>query len=136
MSYARWNHQSDVYVYEGGSADRPEWVTHVASNRVVFRSPLPPEVPCDPTDEVLWSAWCDRQTVMRQLLQEADHVPLNLPHDGKTFTDDSPQECTDTLLMLRAAGYQIPQFAVDSLLEEAAPESSPTAAVRPRENWR
>ena len=93
-------------------------------------------MPCDPTDEVLWSAWCDRQTAMRHLLQEADHVPLNLPHDGKTFTDDSPQECADTLLMLRAAGYQIPQFAVDSLLEEAAPGAPAIASPQRREDWR
>jgi len=117
MSYCRWSsddHLCDVYVYEGSHG----WQTHVATNRPIFADPLPPAVVLADDN---FDAWCARKRVVDQMLLSAERVLIDLPHDGADFTDDTPQECADTLLTLRAAGYNVPQYAIDSLREESLP---------------
>lgn len=46
--------------------------------------------------------------------------PIGLPHDGDQFNHDTPGECADWLLELRALGYFVPQYAIDALQAEAA----------------
>lgn len=45
--------------------------------------------------------------------------PIGLPHDGHGFCDETPNACADRLEYLRALGYKVPQYAIDSLREEA-----------------
>jgi len=119
VSYCRWSSddfQCDVYVYEdvyGG------WRTHVAGNRPVFETPLPEPVAWNPDDDAAMRAYFERDRVVMRMVGDAARVPIGLSHDGATFDDPTPGACADTLLMLREAGYQVPQYAIDELREEA-----------------
>lgn len=117
MSYCRWssmNFWSDVYTYPHVDGT---WTTHVAESRYVGTPPddTLPMIGKVSREEFLRlsrerSAWFDA----------AEHQDIGLPHDGKTFKDPDPATCAETLKMLRGAGYHVPQFAIDALLEEAA----------------
>ena len=119
MSYCRWSSddfQCDVYVYGdvyGG------WCTHVAGNRPVFKTALPEPVTWNPDDDASMRAYFERHQVVTGMIRDATRVPIGLPHDGATFDDPTPGACADTLQMLRASGYQVPQYAIDELREEA-----------------
>lgn len=116
MSYCRFScddNQSDVYCYEscyGG------FVTHVASNRVVYKSELPPEVPFE-ADHC--EAWLARHRQVSDMLAQADRVPIGLPFDGEAFDDATAAEAASRLEWLRAQGYRVPQYAIDQLRAEA-----------------
>lgn len=151
MSYCRFsssNWMCDVYVYEdcGGG-----WATHVAGRRRVAR-PIPDLMGGKLSMTVhRWSgaewdkdsrkvrypqAWkgflCGLWYSLAAFWHNSIHmgslhlIPLRdigLPHDGARFNDDTPGECAETLLMLRACGYIVPQHAIDALRAEetAAP---------------
>lgn len=118
MSYCRWStddFQCDVYVYEDACGG---WRTHVAGNRVVYKEPLPPMVEFDPNDDTEWEAWLVRHKTVSRMVDEADRVPIGLPHAGETFSDDTPGECADRLGMLRALGYVVPEDVVTALRQE------------------
>lgn len=128
MSYCRFssdNWWSDVYVYQSAGG----WITHVAGMRGVIR-PVPDIISCS------FSAWlCGRggaaykawirfallwqRFLHRPSLRLIPMRPIGLPHDGETFTADTPSECADTLECLRSLGYRVPQRAIDALREEA-----------------
>lgn len=126
MSYCRWSSddfQSDVYVYEscyGGYA------THVAGIRYVFAEPLPSVLSYhdDPT------AWFARHEAVSEMIEKAGRRPIGLPHDNETFNDETPGECADRLEKLRALGYNVPQFAIDTLREEAAEQQPADLGAR------
>lgn len=113
MSYCRWSHGSDVYVYEDVSGG---WTTHVAGCR--HSNPAPyPQVPDGwwlmPTDEAL-ALYRDQQAWYKA----ASTVPIGLAMDGQSFNDDTPGECADRLEELKGMGYEVPQCVIDSLREE------------------
>lgn len=116
MSYCRWSSddfQCDVYAYEhvyGG------FMVHVARNRVVFTEPLPEDVPFEA--EHLEAFMARHQKVMA-MVDAAERKPIGLPHDGEDFCEDDAGACADRLESLRALGYQVPQYAIDALREEA-----------------
>lgn len=132
MSYCRWSSDDwtcDVYVYEavwGG------WSTNVAANRRVPKEPLPPEVPYPPDrppqeEGPEWEewhsrfqAWYLRYKDVNRIVREGDLVPIDLPHAGKSFGDDTPGECADRLEDLKALGFVVPQYAIDQLRAEEA----------------
>lgn len=119
MSYCRWSSedfQCDVYAYEsvhGGFA------VHVAGNRVVFTEPLPEQVPLEKENIV---AFMERNHKVMEMVDAAERVPIGLPHDGEDFCEGDASACADRLESLRALGYRVPQYAIDSLREEAAEE--------------
>lgn len=45
--------------------------------------------------------------------------PINGNYDGARFNDETPQLCADRLEMLRAAGYNVPQYAIERLRKES-----------------
>lgn len=128
----------DVYVYEhcdGG------FVTHVAGRRRAIR-PIP-DIPFGwmpnfggtfslAERRVIypnkWRAlgasifariWCSWHRVHMWSL---DIIPLHdigLPHAGEGFSDDTASECAGRLESLKALGYNVPQYAIDALREEA-----------------
>lgn len=113
MSYCRFSSddfQCDVYVYEDCAGG---WTTCVASNRRVYKEALPPEVEIDDVD-----SWMERYKKVNKMLDESDLVPIGLEYDGAHFNDNTPGECAGTLKMLKAAGYNVPQYAIDALEEE------------------
>lgn len=114
MSYCRWSDDRsncDVYVYEAEDG----FVTHVASRRHdIDRSQLPPEVDLVADPE----GWLAGNRLLHDLMDQAGTVPIGLAHDGEFYTHDTPGECADNLEVLRAAGYRVPQYAIDALREE------------------
>ncbi|SRR5579883_547443 len=118
MSYCRFSsddYQCDVYVYAHIAG---YWTTHVASNRYAFQEPLPSQVSWVPgacNDD-----WFKRHEKVSQMVRKAKLVNIGLAHDGQTFDDPTPEACADRLEQLRAAGYVVPQSAIDRLREEAA----------------
>lgn len=142
MSYCRFssdNWRSNVYVYEhcdGGFS------THVAGNKRMF-----PPIPDFP---IMWiprfganyiiaerrteypSRWhsfaascCFRAYASwhRLSMWSVGVIPLKaigLPHDGKSFSDETAGECADRLESLRAMGYHVPKYALAALREEDA----------------
>lgn len=112
MAYCRFSSDdwlSDVYTYETEYG----FVTHVAATRYVGVE----NVPAAYGERVEW-------------LERAEAVEIGLPHDGKTFCDNTPDECAQRLLWLRADGYHVPQDAVDRLQAEAG-YWEPEVAVKP-----
>jgi hypothetical protein len=99
-----------VYASAGG------WVTHVASRKRIFSEPLPPLVDYHADPE----AWFARRKLVGEMLERAELVDIGGKHDGESFTDDTPDECADRLVYLHCCGYNVPQYAIDELREEAA----------------
>lgn len=59
-----------------------------------------------------------RERAVRALLSD-EMIPIGLAHDGETFVEQSALEAHDRLLMLREAGYRVPEFAIEGLWTEA-----------------
>lgn len=114
MSYCRWssmNDMCDVYVYEDVAGG---WTTHVATKRRIL--PPIPSLPLGRVPTRLWLLW-DRY-VHRATLHLIPLRPIGLPHDGCSFNDSTPGACADRLESLRAMGYRVPLYAIDTLREE------------------
>lgn len=144
MSYCRWssdNFRSDVHVYENVSG---YWTTHVAERRRLI--PPIPEFPhrwmpsfggeysrherrvvyrscvariCAAMFFTIVAGWNRLHDATLRIIPLR---PLNLPHDGETFNDPSPEECAKTLILLRNLGYHVPQYAIEALRTEAKEE--------------
>jgi len=134
MSYCRFSSDDfkcDVYCYAscyGG------YVTHVAGKRHVGATPIP-ELPEFGTDEASQQAWLAAYQAQRAWLDAAELKPIGLSLDGEDFHDDTAAAAADRLEQIRAAGYYVPQYAIDDLRSEAdddatvesiAPPNSPT----------
>lgn len=122
MSYCRWStddFQCDLYCYEGN--DDRYW-THVAGNRVHWKIELPPPE----IENLLFKNGRMNKTALNRHIKRTIHVgnllneeneginyerlPIGLAYDGQTFTDDTPEEFKDTLLLLKMTGYRFPDF--------------------------
>lgn len=115
MSYCRWStddYQCDLYVYEsvGGF-----WSTNVASNRLVYKEPLPPAIPF--TADRL-TEWHERHERVGEMVDEAVRVEIDLPHAGESFADASAGACADRLQYLKGLGYRFPDAVIVDLREE------------------
>lgn len=114
MSYCRWSSddfQCDVYVYEdccGG------WTTHVAEKRRIPVEKFPKEVSMSNIKK-----WIKRNEKVNKIIDKSPLVKIGLPYDGETFNDPTPRDCANRLIELREIGYNVPQYAIDALLEEA-----------------
>ncbi len=116
MSYCRWssdNFACDIYCYEGGSG----FVTHVAGRRVVGEIPKTPPLTRENVEE-----YVDARARQSEFLENCERAPIGLPHDGESFEDPDAASCADRLEELRAIGYNVPQFAIDALRDEAEEE--------------
>lgn len=121
MAYCRWSSddfQCDVYTFEDVAGG---YTTYVASRRRVFFDPLPEPVEWDPDNLDLWF---QRHAIVMERVNRSELVDIGGPHDGASFNDPTPGACADRLEMLREAGYRVPQYAIDSLREEAREEQS------------
>ena len=115
MSYCRFSCMDgacDVYCYESVHGG---FVTHVATNRIVFVEPLPPSVPFETgrMDEFL-----SRSRQVASIIDRSARVPIGLPHDGEEFVTETASETADLLERLLSLGYQLPQYAIDNLRAE------------------
>lgn len=140
MSYCRWsseNYRSDVYVYASGDES---YHTNVAGNRLMWR-PIPrwpsswyPDFGGKWDEENFKVVYSTKmRTVLANVVYSFIDGYNRLHHwsfrfilhksiedelAGESFTDNSPKECVDRLLMLRGRGYYVPQGAIDGLVEE------------------
>jgi len=100
-----------VYVYE------PEdgYQIHVAKGRHESDEPIPtpPDSNAHAEDYVGYMLACLKWA------ERAEIKPIGLPCDGKSYGFDTPAECAEKLIELRGMGYNVPQRAIDALLEEA-----------------
>lgn len=140
MSYCRFscdNFRSDVYVYEscGGG-----YVTHVADNRKIF-PPIPrlslrwyprfggkllpgartvtyPSKWHRMAANVFARIWHCSDRLHMWSVGKVPSGPIGLPDDGKSFSDDTIQECIATLIRLKHTGYHVPKHAFDRLLAD------------------
>lgn len=125
MSYCRWsseNFWSDVYTYAHIDGT---WTTHVAGTRY---DGTPPRDPTPLIGRVSHEKLLKLMREHHNWMDAAAQIPIGLAHDGKTFKDPDPKACADTLLMLRAAGYNVPQYAIDDLMAEANGENEEYAS--------
>ena len=119
MSYCRWSSddfQCDIYCYESVHGG---YVTDIASNRPVLPDDMPPQVAFDQDN---LTAYIDRHAAVMRILDTAERRPIGLPLDGESFTDDTPAEAAERLQGLKDMGYNVPQYAIDELREEAGGE--------------
>lgn len=133
MSYCRWSSddsQCDVYVYEDCDGG---WTTHVAGNRVTPAAPRPAPLVGNwwEQGEAGIAAFMAREAAVSEWLATGERAPLGLPHDGESFNDPDPGACADRLESLRAIGYNVPQFAIDALREEATAGATHTQGATP-----
>ena len=131
MSYVRWSSddfQSDVYCYEDVNGG---FTTHIASNRVVFKSPLPPPLPWPPEGDAAWAAWWKRHEKVGRMVEKANRVPIGLPHDGETFNDPTEEAMYARLRELAAMGYHVPEdvFPVEHTTEHPSEAWRATESV-------
>jgi len=120
VSYCRFstdNFGCDVYCYVN---DAGAFVTIVAAVRFVGDSPIPVIAPIEE-----WGLAVSFNEVARQMderqawMDGAERAPIGLWFDGEEFVDATAGEAAERLEMLRAAGYRVPQRAIDVLREEA-----------------
>ena len=135
MSYCRFSsddYRCDAYAYEscyGG------FVIHVAGSKVLGWIPRiwnPPRRWYVEKDRSRFTraryragCWLFLLTYRLQMryLDVAPRRPLGLPFDGESFDAPEAAACADRLEWLRAQGYRVPQFAIDTLREEAREET-------------
>lgn len=120
MSYCRWssdNFKSDVYCYESAQG----YVIHVANTRIVDPLPRNPYDVNDFLNDPLWVTLL-RNKVWQQAFDKAKREDINLPHAGKTIFSNSPAACALKLMELQVLGYYVPQYAIDTLVDEAERE--------------
>lgn len=116
MSYCRWSSdqfQCDVYVYEDCSGG---WTTHVAGRRSKWKSP---KFPWRAHGKWYWSVVWRWYSVRNRLWSRFRTLhDIGLKYDGDSFNHDTPSECAEHLIHLRVTGYNVPQYAIESLFEE------------------
>ena len=56
----------------------------------------------------------------QRILEQKRVVPINGPYDGRDFVTKTRREMVQILKMLRAAGYHVPEHAIQALEEEIA----------------
>ncbi len=126
MSYCRWSSDGmkcDVYVYESEYG----YVCHVASRKIVnlheaphvpsffdYNTPLDGKISDSDIQDFMvkhraWDDWLDKSAIREN---------IGLEFDGETISTDSATSMANELTMLRDMGYQVPQYAIDSLYEE------------------
>lgn len=115
MSYVRWssdNWRSDVYAY--GVTDG--FVTHVASNRVVG------DIPTGPSQDLIRDGqvdeWVRQYKAVMDFLDTAEREPIGLPFDGESFYDPDLTSFLARLIMLRDAGYNVPDHVIADVQDE------------------
>ena len=109
MSYCRWSSDDwkcDIYCYEAEEG----YMIHVAAGRIIGEAP---KLCFDNPEELL-------ESYQKQMkwLDSAKREVINLEYAGETMSFDTPQETADMLLKLKNIGYNVPEYAIETLLEE------------------
>ena len=119
MSYCRFSSScsngmnSNIYCYY---STEDQYVTHVASTQIVNIQ----EAPVIGWNTYVYADLLHKQYRLRNEWMEHKAVrePIGLPYDGQSFYCDTKEECVATLEMLVDAGYNLPEYVIESILEE------------------
>ena len=114
MSYCRFSdddYQCDVYVYESDTGI----VIHVAGIRYIFDRSVLPEYVDLRTGDI--EKYMQRYEMLMGLIENAARVKIGYEHDVKSFGCKDEIEAAKTLEMLRECGYNVPQYAINDLVE-------------------
>ncbi|MDO9402088.1 MAG: hypothetical protein Q7T46_11675 [Polaromonas sp.] len=120
MSYCRFStndYQCDVYVYAsvGGFI-----AIHVAGSRQTPDTPPPPAIgDWWNRGEQGIADYMARDEAVTAWLATAERKVIGLPYDGQSLDAADEASAAETLEMLRDLGYNVPQFVIDALKEEA-----------------
>lgn len=123
MSYCRWSDQQfecDIYAFAHMQGTYEVWV---ASQRHTSPAPKPtvPPFPVKGTEQQI-EEWIEAENQFDKWMDGATLVPIGLPHDGAMFSFATPAEAAEKMEELRSVGYNVPQYAIDALREEAKEE--------------
>ena len=113
MSYCRWssnNWDCDLYCYADVSGG---YTTHVASRR--HKGPIPGMPDVRKVSKEDWQAAYDAQ---RRALNEDNLEPIGLPYDSQSYNDPDLHSFLDRVLMLKDAGYHVPDDVIEMIKEE------------------
>ena len=120
MSYCRWscdNHKSDIYCYEDVSGG---WTIHVAGRRRIGDVP-------DVNWRLLLSGadndvaeWTRQNKAQQDALDKTDLVKIGLPYDGQSFNEPTLEKFRSRVVMLKEAGYHVPDWVIPVIDEEIA----------------
>ena len=122
MSYCRWSSMDsmcDLYVYHSTDGS---WTGMVAKRRRVF-TPTEPYISLVEDAgkrSVSGKQWEERNLAYHEAMEAADWKDLPEPSTGGTFHRATPGEMADTLETLRKEGFNVPDYAIESLREEQA----------------
>lgn len=120
MSYCRWSSddfQCDLYCYADTSGG---YTTHVAGRRRTSRSPsLSALMEGDHSQ-----AACDAYNKAMEEWGKEPMKDIGLPHDSATFNDPDLESFLARLVMLKEAGYQMPDYLIPDVREELAEEKA------------
>lgn len=114
MSYCRFStddFQCDVYCF--GSNGGIE--IYVASNRYVYKEPLPAPVPFE---ESTIAEWTTRHNKVIAMVDQADRVDIGGPHDGEHEVFPNYEDAITYLQQLHEDGYNFPLGVIDEIREE------------------
>lgn len=124
MSYCRWScigYGSDLYVYQ---SDRG-WESIIAGSRYTNLEDAPTllEFDANATPDQL-NEWHRRYEERWAWLREhGQHEDLPDFPGGRFHLDDTPGECAARLRKMRAAGFRVPDYAIEQLEQEQAAAS-------------
>ena len=89
--------------------------------------PPPVTLPVGEANTPERSAWAEatvrRMNAVNDLIDDEslwDWLDLPTPEGGHSYWHDTPGECADNLERLRGYGLNVPQYAIDSLRQEAS----------------
>lgn len=123
MSYCRFsceNYGSDVYVYDAEDGV----CIHVARSRFIGEVPEVPSLDELAEQRVTARAYAEAMARRSAFLEQAPTRIIGGQYDGITMNGLQLGEAAEWLLRLKQAGYRVPDYAVEGLLEEALAEDT------------
>ena len=116
MSYCRWSsddYRCDLYCYETNS----HFVIEVASYRVGEDLPRIGDYPSG-GDLEAHQKWIRAEEEQMRILRTMARTPIGGPHDGGSFWVKTLGEFLHILQMLRAEGYNYPNYVLEEVERE------------------
>lgn len=108
MSYCRFSSDDfrcDIYAYESAEG----FIVHVASVRYLGDIPKLQPTP-EQGDDSGWKAWHKAHSAQSEFLLTAKTEPIGLLSDGEVFVFPTEDEMFAGCLVLKEAGYSIPEY--------------------------
>ena len=63
--------------------------------------------------------WLKRHLKVTEMCEDSELIPIGLPHDGEYLTAPDAESAAEVLEYLKKVGYNVPQYAIDALHDEA-----------------